>query len=199
MGPDRLRSAPPPPSRASACWCSTSTSWTAPASRRSRNSPPRSREFRASGKKVIAYGTYLPRSAYYLAAQADEIYLDPLGFVLLDGYDRYRMYFKDALDKLGVDINVFRVGEFKSAVETYTRHDMSPEDREESHAYLGRCGAATCRRWPAARNLQSPMRSSQYADSYVDAVAAAGGDAAKVAKDSGLVTGLKTAQQVESA
>ena len=81
------------------------------------------REFRASGKKVIAYGTELTQERYYLAAQADELYLDPMGFVLIDGYDRYRMYFKDALDKLGVDINVFRVGAFKSAVETYTRNE----------------------------------------------------------------------------
>ena len=80
----------------------------------------------------------LTQERYYLAAQADEIYLDPMGFVLLEGYDRYRMYFKDALDKLGVDINVFRVGAFKSAVETFTRTSMSPEDREESRAYLQR-------------------------------------------------------------
>ncbi|TLY61181.1 MAG: signal peptide peptidase SppA, partial [Gammaproteobacteria bacterium] len=92
------------------------------------------REFRAAGKKVVAYGTEFSQQRYYVAAQADEIYLDPLGFVLLDGYDRYRMFFKEALDKLGVDINVFRVGAFKSAVETYTRTDMSPEDREESRA-----------------------------------------------------------------
>ena len=94
------------------------------------------REFRATGKKVIAYGAELTQERYYLAAQADEIYLDPMGFVLVQGYDRYRIYLKDALDKLGVDINVFRVGAFKSAVETYTRTSMSPEDREESRVYL---------------------------------------------------------------
>src|ERR1700740_3710173 len=94
-------------------------------------------EFRATGKKVIAYGTELTQERYYLAAQADEIYVDPMGFVLIDGYSRYRTYLKDALDKLGVEINVFRVGAFKSAVETYTRTGMSPEDREESRVYLG--------------------------------------------------------------
>src|SRR5262249_23919493 len=94
-------------------------------------------EFRAMGKKVIAYGNELDQEGYYLAAQADETYLDPMGFVVIDGYDRYRFYLKEALDKLGVDINVFRVGQFKSAVETYTRTSMSPEDREESRAYLG--------------------------------------------------------------
>src|SRR6201987_4839857 len=94
------------------------------------------REFRASGKKVIAYGAEITQERYYLAAQADEGLLDPMGGVLIDGYDRYRTYLKDALDKLGVDINVFRVGAFKSAVETYTRTSMSPEDREESRTYL---------------------------------------------------------------
>ena len=94
------------------------------------------REFRATGKKVIAYGVELTQERYYLAAQADEIYLDPMGFVLVQGYDRYRPYFKDALDKLGVEINVFRVGNFKSAVETFTRNNMSAEDREESRSYL---------------------------------------------------------------
>src|SRR6185437_1127828 len=93
--------------------------------------------FRATGKKVIAYGNEMTQERYYLAAQADEIYLDPMGFVLIDGYARYRMFFKQALDKLGVDINVFRVGAYKSAVEEYTRTDMSPEDKQESNAYLG--------------------------------------------------------------
>src|SRR6185437_16781172 len=94
-------------------------------------------EFRATGKKVIADGNEMTQERYYLAAQADEIYLDPMGFVLIDGYARYRMFFKEALDKLAVDINVFRVGAYKSAVEEFTRTDMSPEDKQESSAYLG--------------------------------------------------------------
>ena len=85
----------------------------------------------------MRYGSYFLQSQYYLAAQADEVYLDPFGFLLLDGYERYRMFFKDALDKLGVDMHLFRAGKFKSAAETYTRHDMSSEDRQESEAYLG--------------------------------------------------------------
>src|SRR5215469_9690150 len=101
------------------------------------------REFRASGKKVIAYGTELTQERYYLAAQADEIYLDPMGFVLIDGYDRFRTYLKDALDKLGVDINVFRVGAFKSAVETFTRNNMSPGTARRAAPISVRSGAAT--------------------------------------------------------
>ena len=100
------------------------------------------REFRATGKKVIAYGVELSQERYYLAAQADEIYLDPMGFVLVQGYDRYRIYLKDALDKLGVDINVFRVGAFKSAIETFTRNNMSPRTARRAAHISRRCGTA---------------------------------------------------------
>src|SRR5262245_58970264 len=94
------------------------------------------REFRASGKKVISYGTAYVQDQYYLAAQANEIYVDPLGLVLIDGYDAYRWYYKELLEKIGLNINVFRVGAYKSAVEEFTRTDMSPEAREETLAYL---------------------------------------------------------------
>ncbi len=153
-------------------------------------------EFRRSGKKVIAYGSYFLQSQYYLAAQADEVYLDPFGFVLLDGYQRYRMFFKDALDKLGVDMHLFRAGKFKSAAETYTRRDMSSEDRQESEAYLGALWRGYCRGVAGARSLEGE-RVARYANGYVEAVSAAAGDTAKVAKDSELVTDLKTRQQVE--
>lgn len=154
------------------------------------------REFRASGKKVIAYGTELTQDRYYIAAQADEIYLDPLGFVLLDGYGRYRMFFKDVLDKVGVDINVFRVGAFKSAVEAYTRTDMSPEDKEESLAYLNALWnnyqAATTR----ARKLPGDAITT-YVNTLSKKVPAAGGNAAQVALQAGLITGIKSRQEVE--
>jgi protease IV len=152
--------------------------------------------FRHSGKKIIARGTYFLQNQYYLAAQADEVYLDPFGFVLLDGYDRYRMFFKDALDKLSIDMHLFRAGKFKSAAETFTRRDMSAEDREESDAYLQALWRGYRTAVASARNLKAEAI-AQYADSYVSTVAAAGGDTAKVAKASGLVTGLKTQQEVE--
>ena len=153
-------------------------------------------DFRKSGKKVIAYGSYYLQSQYYLAAQADEVYLDPFGFLLLDGYDRYRMFLKDALDKIGVDMHLFRVGKFKSAAETYTRRDMSPEDRQESEAYLSALWRGYVQSVASARQLQS-QAVSDYAMRYVDSVTAVAGDAARVAKDSRLITDLKTEQQVE--
>jgi len=63
--------------------------------------------------------------------------LDPMGMLLLQGYGMYTNYFKDALDKLGVQVNVFRVGEYKSAVEPFLRNDMSPEARLANQAWLG--------------------------------------------------------------
>jgi protease-4 len=154
------------------------------------------REFRASGKKVIAYGTELTQERYYLAAAADEIYLDPMGFVLIDGYDRYRTYLKDALDKLGVDITVFRVGAFKSAVETYTRTNMSPEDREESRVYLGALWGSYQEAITRARKLP-PDALRKYVDALAKTVPAAGGDAARVALQAGLVTAVKTRLETE--
>jgi protease-4 len=154
------------------------------------------REFRAGGKKVIAYGAELTQERYYLAAQADEIYLDPMGFVLLYGYDRYRTYLKDALDKLGVDINVFRVGAFKSAVETYTRTSMSPEDREESRSYLSAMWTSYQDAITRARKL-APDALNNYVDSLAKSVPAASGDAARVALQAGLVTAVKNRLEAE--
>lgn len=153
-------------------------------------------EFRASGKKVIAYGTELTQEKYYLAAQADEIYLDPLGFVLIDGYERYRTYLKGGLDKLGVDINVFRVGAFKSAVEEYTRTDMSPEDRQESLAYLNAEWSGYQEAITRARKLPADAIAN-YVTTLPKTLAAAGGNAAHVAQQTGLVTGIKTRLEVE--
>jgi len=154
------------------------------------------REFRASGKKVIAYGAEMTQERYYLAAQADEVLLDPMGLVLIDGYDRYRMYLKDALDKLGVAINVFRVGSFKSAVETFTRTNMSPEDREESRTYLSALWSSYQAAVTRARKLP-PDALEKYVDSLAKTVSAAGGDTARVALQANLVSGLKTRIEFE--
>src|SRR5277367_1760892 len=66
------------------------------------------RDFRASGKRVIAASDSLDQTQYYIAAQAGEVYLDPMGILSVDGFSYYRMYYKDAIEKLGVDFNVFR-------------------------------------------------------------------------------------------
>jgi protease IV len=154
------------------------------------------RAFRASGKKVIAFATSYMRDQYFIAAQADEVYLDPLGYVLIDGYGRYPMYYKSLLDKLGVDVNVFRVGQYKSAVEVFTRTSMSPQDREESLGYLNALwrsyqqGVTSVRRLPADAV-------TRYVDSLPQTVSAANGATAQVALRAGLITGIATRQQIE--
>jgi protease-4 len=153
-------------------------------------------EFRATGKKVIAYGNEMTQERYYIAAQSDEIYVDPMGFVLIDGYARYRMFYKEALDKLGVDINVFRVGAYKSAVEEYTRTDMSPEDKQESSAYLNALWTSYQEAITRARKLPADAL-SKYVNTLAKTVPAAGGNAAQVALEAGLVTGIKSRLDVE--
>lgn len=153
------------------------------------------REFRASGKKIIAWGTALSRSQYYVAAHADEIYLDPMGEVLIDGYGQYRMYYKGLLDKLAVDVHLFRAGEFKSAAEDLVRTNMSPEDREASLAYLNALWDAWKKAVGEARGLD-PQVIEQYAAGYVDALRGNGGNAAQIALDAGLVTGLRDANGI---
>jgi protease-4 len=153
-------------------------------------------DFRKSGKKVVATGLGYSRDTYYVAAHADEIYLDPQGMLVLEGYERFRNYYKDALDKLGVDINVFRVGTYKSAVEPYIRNDMSPEDREASQAFVNSLWDTYLAAVAKARGLK-PEAIRSYVDTFSPQVKAARGDAAKVALDAKLVTALKTPLQVE--
>ncbi|MEY3464699.1 MAG: hypothetical protein RL603_297 [Pseudomonadota bacterium] len=153
-------------------------------------------DFRKSGKKVVAFATAYSRDTYFVAAHADEIHLEPLGLVALEGYDRYRNYFKEALDKLGVDINVFRVGVFKSAVEPYIRKDMSPEDREASQVFINSLWDSYVKSVAAARKL-TPEALASYVATLSPAVQAAKGDAAKVALDAKLVTALSSSSDVE--
>ncbi len=153
-------------------------------------------DFRKSGKKVIASGSGFARDTYYVAAHADEVYLDPMGLVVLEGYERYRNYYKDALDKLGVDINVFRVGTYKSAVEPYLRSDMSPEDREASQAFVNSLWETYLAAVAKARGL-TPEALSAYVNTFTPQVQAAKGDTAKVALQAKLVTALKTPNEVE--
>jgi protease IV len=153
-------------------------------------------QFRASGKPVVAYGTTFDQEQYYLAAQADKIYLDPTGYVMIEGYSRYPLYFKGLLQKLGVDINVFRVGTFKSAVEIFTRNDMSPADKQQSLAYLNALWSSYQKAVTGARKLPGGAVES-YVASLPKAVSSAGGDGAKVALQAGLVTALADKLQVE--
>ncbi len=153
--------------------------------------------FRETGKKVVAFGDYYSQDQYYLAAHSDEIYMHPYGLVYLDGYERFRTYYKEAIDKLSIDWHVFSVGDFKSFAEPYSRSDMSEYDKEASRVYLEDLWRAYRNDVVAARGLDSGTLSA-YADGFVTALERAEGDLAAVAQDSGLVDGLWTGDQLRS-
>ena len=93
-------------------------------------------KFKASGKPVIAWSGMYDQRQYYLAAQANQILVHPLGGVLIEGFGRSRNYYKDALDKLGVKANLIRVGQYKSAGEPFILNAPSTEAlKAEAHVY----------------------------------------------------------------
>jgi protease-4 len=145
--------------------------------------------FKASGKKVIAFGDGFTRNQYYLAAHADEIYMHPMGFVYIDGYSRYMPYYRTAIENLSIDFNVWTVGEYKSFVEPITRDDMSDEDREAASEYLGALWNAYQADVTAARELNGSAL-QRYADNAVELLREANGDSARMALDYGLVDEL---------
>ena len=91
-------------------------------------------EVRKSGKTVAVYATGYSNDSYQLAAHASEIWVPELGAVAIAGPGGSNLYYKGLMDKLGVTANTYRVGQFKSAIEPYTRNDMSPEARENAQA-----------------------------------------------------------------
>jgi protease-4 len=153
-------------------------------------------KFRESGKPVIAYGDLYDQRQYYLAAHADEVYLDPKGFVYIDGFANYGLFFRDAIDKLAIDWNVFRVGEYKSAVEPFSRNDMSAEEREASLVWLGTLWGTYKDDVAKARGIE-PEVLQTYADDAVAGLRRAEGDSARMALDVGLVTALEGRFEVE--
>ena len=93
-------------------------------------------QFKESGKFVYAYGDYFTQGGYYLASAADSIFLNPIGGIDLRGLGAELLYFKDMLDKIGVEPKVFYAGKFKSATEPFRRNDMSEENRVQTRAFL---------------------------------------------------------------
>jgi protease-4 len=152
-------------------------------------------DFRSSGKRVIASADFLGQQSYYLAAHADEVYLHPDGLLFLQGFGSYRNYYKDAIDKLRIDWNVFRVGTHKSAVEPFIRMDMSDEDRDARSRLLEQLWGLYRDGIEAARGLDEGDVQA-YAEDLLEHVRAANGDFATAALDNGFVDGLLTHAEV---
>jgi protease-4 len=137
-----------------------------------------------AGKPVVAYATGYTDDGYQLAAHASEVWLNPLGAVLVAGPGGTGLYYRGLLDKLGVTANVFRVGTYKAAVEPYTRNDMSPEAREAMQALAGSLWEI----WQQdVRQARPKAQLAAYVAAPVQQIEAAGGDMAKAALNAGLI------------
>jgi protease-4 len=153
------------------------------------------RRVRAAGKPVVAYGVGYTDDSYALASAASEIWLNPLGGVLVSGPGGSNLYFKGLLDKLGVTANVYRVGTYKSAVEPYIRNDMSPEARQNYTAL----DEARLETWKQEIKQARPKANIDlFLTNMNGAVAAAGGDMAKAALQAGLVDRIGDRREFEA-
>lgn len=139
---------------------------------------------RRAGKPVLAYATVYFDDSWYLAAHANEVWVNPLGTVALSGPGATNLYFRNALQKLKLDVEVFRVGTFKSAVEPFTRTEASPEAEAADQALVDDL-------WRAYRDGIKAARPSLDLDALVTGwparVQSAGPDLATLAREAGLV------------
>jgi protease-4 len=153
-------------------------------------------QFRTTGKKVVAVADYYNQDQYFLAAQADEIYIHPMGGVSIQGYGVFRGYYKEALDKLSINFHVFRVGEFKSALEPFMRDDMSPDAKEANLAWLSQLWQQYSAN-VAERRALTADDINRYANEMDMWLAEHNGDSAQVALAAGLVDGLKSRDEMD--
>ncbi len=154
--------------------------------------------FKATGKPVVAWGNNWDQRGYFLAAHASEVWLHPMGGVLVEGYGRQRNYYKDALDKVGVQANVIRAGKYKNAGEPYFTNGPSKETLEsEAHVYeaiweLYRRGVERARKLPDGAIQQA-------IDSLPGSLTSVGGDGAQWALQQKWVDALKTQDEMRKA
>jgi protease-4 len=151
--------------------------------------------FRAAGKPVTVWAANLDQSQYYLAAHADRVLVDPQGGVIATGLSSYRLFYKDLLDKLGVQVHLFRVGQFKSAAEPYILDHASDAARQADSQWLGGLWdqwIADVAKW---RKLD-PATLRAHLDNLPAELQAAGGDLGKLSLQLHLVDGVATRAQL---
>src|SRR5450830_1520625 len=152
---------------------------------------------KAGGKTVVAWAGNYDQRQYLLASHASEVYLHPMGMVNVKGFGRYRNYYRDALDKVGVTVNLMKVGTYKSFAEPYIGNGPSDAAAEaESVLYTAlwksyTSAVETSRKLPAG-TIDSMI------DRLPQLMEAAGGDGAKVVLNAKLVDGLKTRDEVRA-
>lgn len=150
---------------------------------------------KASGKPVFSYADSYSQRGYFLAAQAGEVYLHPMGMVGLEGFGRWRTYYKDALDRIGVTPHVIKVGTYKSFAEPYTANGPSPATQEAEGLVYGELWTGFTTAVEAARKLEAGSIAKGI-EELPQRLAAVKGDLAQLALQVKLVDGLKTRDQM---
>lgn len=147
--------------------------------------------FRAAGKKVNVWSAGMDQAQFYLASHADRIMLDPQGGVLLTGLSSVRPYFKALLDKLGVTVHLFRVGQFKSAAEPYVLNHASPESKKADAYWMGGLWDTLLSEIAANRGVdEAKLRAA--IDNMPELLVEAGGSLARMGQQQNLVDDLMT-------
>ncbi|MEL5848221.1 MAG: signal peptide peptidase SppA [Candidatus Igneacidithiobacillus chanchocoensis] len=154
--------------------------------------------FRAAGKLIYAYAPNYSTGNYLLAAQANEVFLPQLGMALITPFSTDSLYFKGFFDKIGVTVSAFRQGKYKSAVEPFTRSDISPAAAEENRAWLQTWWQSYARAVARGRGT-SPVAITQYAEQLPQLLKQDQGDAAKLAVHEKLVSQIGDAEDFRAA
>lgn len=153
--------------------------------------------FRQTGKIVIASEDYYTQSQYLLASHADKIILNPMGAVDLHGFGVYRLYFREAIERLKIDYNIFKVGSHKSALEPFTRDSMSNEDRRQNELWLSSVWNEYIEQISKQRDLPFDLLDG-YPDTIANSLEQTSGDAAQLALQQGLVDEVWTREKIHS-
>ena len=151
--------------------------------------------FKDSGKPMIAVGDNFNQQQYFLAAHADEIIVNPFGGVTITGFGAYNSYFKDALDKLKINMHIFRVGKYKSAIEPFIGNSMSAEAKEETQELIDSLWQFYTSKLEKLRHLPNGTI-DDFASNLHLKITAAEGDSAALAKQEGLVDRVATRSQI---
>jgi protease IV len=152
---------------------------------------------KAAGKPVVAWGAGYDQKRYLVAAHASEVYVHPMGTVMIEGFGHYRNYYRDALDKLGVTVNLMKVGTYKSFAEPYIGNGPSQAAVEaDTYLYKGLWDSYTAEVEKMRKLSRGAL--AKTIDELPQLMTQAGGDAAKVALAVGWVDGLKTRDEVRS-
>lgn len=153
---------------------------------------------REAGKEVVAFGERFTQAQYLLAAHAGEVYLDPEGEVLLMGLSGYRQFYREGLeDKLGIDMHLFKVGEYKSAAEPFVRDDASPEAKEADLYWRGDVWQRYLADVARLRGT-TPEALAASIERLPEGIAAVQGDTARYAVEQKLVDGLKAREELDA-